>query len=615
MSKSSATLLLVTLFLVSLSCHPQQGSLPSQNKAPASTGTYDVIFAQCFAPQGNGGNWAATLAWVSETINLRILEADHERKNGKRVGLYLGCMTGGSSGSVVTATLSAILSNKSLLPGKTSQSVLTIDEARVVSRAVRFVAQSADYNLRELVRFFGHAALRQADKTFREKAAEIFGAEAPKWWDGGLGTVSPKMMLVDFATSLHLAATMNRELLDRTISSALKDRELQVYRNRGVTMAADLPQFAGLPDVPRASTDEGGDFASAFSKQGAFLQRAADDFVSKQFAFGEYASRHARDLGPRGGDYKLKRTLDAPMADGFCSITMASLQSLKQETVAQPEYGTLSPVVFCSESTIKVLLASDVYRSYVKAKNPYVSRFVLAVVPSTRGAIVPSIREPELMDRLISPLSGGELEVTTFYSPEWDHKQNGQHTFQLMSAAPNNADGQDGVVGLAVAGGFPDRRIAAWIPSLFLIEAFESKLKPLAPDVRMSFALFGRNNVRSFQEFHKNAVRSVFSAPDKAESNLKDWLAFSDAWCDTMASRITAVPKSRVDNVTLDWEVSRLPAAQQPGGASNLLVVKSINATRTQAGRHLPMLGVVFDPEVDSSHVPNLTQPHGCKEI
>jgi hypothetical protein len=186
--------------------------------------SYDVILAHCFSPQGNGGNWASLLGWVSEEINLRVSEARRLASQGKSVGIYVGCMTGGSSGSVSSATLSTLLANGNLFQGKNSQSILTADEAELLVRAVRYVALSSDLNFGELVKFFGQAfktaVLASIDSS---KLVRSFGSQhgqgSPQWWSGA--AVDGDAILVDFSTSLHLAATMTKELLEEPITTVL----------------------------------------------------------------------------------------------------------------------------------------------------------------------------------------------------------------------------------------------------------------------------------------------------------------------------------------------------------------------------------------------------------
>jgi hypothetical protein len=49
-----------------------------------------IAIVQCSIPQGNGGNWAATLGWISEQMIVRAEQAEQLQKTGKSVGIYLG---------------------------------------------------------------------------------------------------------------------------------------------------------------------------------------------------------------------------------------------------------------------------------------------------------------------------------------------------------------------------------------------------------------------------------------------------------------------------------------------------------------------------------------------
>lgn len=604
------------LVAILLGCSPRvaKDGPSGADTAGVSGRQFDVILAHCFAPQGNGGNWASTLGWMSEEIHLRILEAEALQKSGKSVAIHLGCMVGGSSGSVAAATLSAVLENKNLLPGRSAQSPLSIAEASTAMRAIRFVAQAADLNPLELAVFYTQVARRESGKRIVGGINNILPSSKTDWWTGS--SVDPKKMLVDFAGSIRLAATLTPEVLNKGIGAALKGNQLESYKKRGVKVANDLPNFAALDQVPEKQSGEGKILAEGFEEQSKFLGTFGDKFLRSQFGLGEYLSRYGADLSAKGGASKLKQTLDAQLGDGICTITMALIARNKGETEKIPDYKELSPVVFCNEATVLKIVGSPLYQSHVKANHMYASRFVLAAVPTLRGGIVPSIREPNMMVPLKSPLGSGDLEVKRFYSPRWDKEvNNGKLTFDLMDANKVRVGSEDVVPFVGVAGGFPDRRIAAWIGSYYLIDNIQVRLSKLAGEVKVTFGLFGRDNKRNAPAFHKSAVRDVFSKnPNIAASNLQDWLGFADSWCDTMGSALQSKYKATIGNVTLNWEVSKVPAAQKPGGASNQLVVKSINATRTQVGRHLPGVGAVFDPEVESDHVPKLASPNGCKE-
>jgi hypothetical protein len=611
---TSRTSLVLSLVLAS-SCKKMNESRPESTKQRPP---FDIVFAQCFAPQGNGGNWAATLSWVSEQINVRVQEANSLSQQGKRVGLYLGCMTGGSSGSVTTAVLSSVLSNKNILPTKSAQDILSPEEATLVARALRYVAFSVDLNLRELVLFFGQALWTQGSNFINQNALQpliekLFGKETPHWWKGA--TVDPSKILVDFAATVHLASTLTPELINKTISSALSGAELKAYESRAVKLVHELPEFSSMDEVTRLSNYDFDSFSKGLEKQTQFIGQASDSFVARQFALGDYARRHLADLSRNGGNYKLKTTIDTPLAEGLCTITMAALKRKKEDLQTLPMYPSLTPVVFCDQRTIRKILSSALYRQHVQSGHPYASRYVLAVVPSIRGALVPSIREPNMMVPLRSPLSGGELEVREFYYPAWDKEKNGAFTFSLMNAGKVQIGQTEFAPQLGVAGGFPDRRVSAWMISYFLFDTVKQQLASQAGEVRTVISLFGRDNKRSAQAFHKDAVQKVFSPSEQEGSrNLNDWMSFTDAYCDTMATHLQTSFQGKIENVVVDWEVSRLPAAQQPGGASRLLVVRSTNATRSQTIHPTVPMKLVFDPLVktEGSSTSNGTNP--CKE-
>ncbi|MEN9809344.1 MAG: hypothetical protein RLZZ488_911 [Pseudomonadota bacterium] len=612
--KMLTTSILSALLVVS-ACKRNGDAQPAAQSSPKN---YDVVFAQCLAPQGNGGNYAATLTWVGEQIHVRIAEAKSLAQKGKRVGIYAGCMLGGSSGSVTTAVLSAILSNKNLLPNKTSQDVLSIDEATLIANAMRFVAFSVDLNLRELVRFFGQAFWTQGSNFINQNALQplisnLFGKDTPHWWKGA--TVDASKVLVDFAATIHLASTLTPQLVNKTISSAIANAELKAYQAQGVRYVHELPEFESLKEIEALTDQNHEELSTGLQKQTQFIGQAADDFVAKQFSLGDYARRHLVDLGAKGGNYKLKKTIDAPLATGLCTTTMATLVRSNESLQKQPMYKNLNPVVFCSKETINRILSSSLYQKHIAEGHPFATRFILASVPTIRGGIVPSIREPNMMAPLRSRLADDELEVSEFYFPAMDKELNGSFTFTPMNARQVKKGATEFVPHLGVAGGFPDRRISAWIASYFLVDAVTRHLSAKAAEVRTTLSLFGRDNLRSNPAFHKNAVKNVFSAsPSEGDQNLADWMSFADSFCDTMGSHIENTLKGKIENVIVDWEVSKLPAAQKPGGASKLLVVRAINATRTQTHSIARNTRLVFDPLLKTEQSSRLFQSNPCKE-
>ncbi len=154
------SLMLFTLF--NISCDRNANSL-DDSKLSSNHQYYDVIISQCAVPQGNGGNWGATFGWLSETILKRYEEAIALQNQGKRVGLFLNCMAGGSSGSVATNVLMNILHNPHIVSKTSQQDVMTPEEAKRVADAVRFIGMSADLNQFELLNFWRQVILESVE--------------------------------------------------------------------------------------------------------------------------------------------------------------------------------------------------------------------------------------------------------------------------------------------------------------------------------------------------------------------------------------------------------------------------------------------------------------------
>ena len=138
--------------------------------------------------------------------------------------------------------------------------------------------------------------------------------------------------------------------------------------------------------------------------------------------------------------------------------------------------------------------------------------------------------------------------------------------------------------------------------------------KPLSflSEIHLFVTIFGKPDSKSTTTFAMNAVKTVFSTPDTAEKNASDWELFQKTWCDDLG-RAFGQGKSRVETVALNWDVTKIPAAQSGNG--HKLVSKGINATRHQIGAQIGRLtseiSVVFDP---TPEFPVLYDPQPCKK-
>lgn len=609
---------IISLFLLCAAasgCKPR--SFNSDTLASPAYSGKPVVIAQCSIPQGNGGNWAATLGWVSEQMMVRAEHADRLSKDGRAVGIYLGCMAGGSSGSVVTNVVMRILNNKSLVTDANSEKLFSASETRTLARAVRYVALAADLNLRELAVFFAQVAGNNAASFLNkskivEQIRSLFGQQDPKWWNGQ--QVDGNMMLVDFAALLHLSENLTARMVNEPAERFLNGDLLKIASAHKISRVTDFAIFDNLQEmqsssVPSESLDK------ILDRQSEHIGKTADEFTAKHFALGQYKARYLTNVFRDGKkDYPLTVTLERPLSRGFCTVTMAAFaytsSSLSLERA--PDYKNLRPVLFCSADMIRTLLKSELYRRHLKEGHPFASRFVLASVKTSRGSISPSIREPAMMSELIGEADKGVLEVDEFYAPDIDKKISGDLSFQPVSiAALAKANGGLRPV-LGVAGGFPDRRITAWMMSYFFADKIE-EFRRRGFEVTGRIGMFGKPDNRAVDKFDTSSIRTVFSAdPQAAQANVQDWFSFQDSYCDTFEP-LFAASAGKITTVAFNWDLTKIPAAQS--GASRLVLVKGANAARSQLGLYesAGFSGFVFDPNSGSEHVPQLTRGYPCK--
>jgi hypothetical protein len=578
------------------------------------------VIVQCAIPQGNGGNWAATLGWLSEQMLVRAEQAEQLSTGGQQVSVFFGCMLGGSSGSIATNVVMRVLNNQALIPGARTDRLYTPAEARILGRAVRYIALAADLNLRELAHFFAQVAFNNATSVVNKARLpglimSVFGShQQAKWWDGQ--QVDGKKMMIDFSTILHLAQKINLQMLEAHPEAFLKEEFAAAARQQGMNRVSDFPIFKNEKDVPRESADAKR-LDSILDMQSKYIGEQSDHIIAKDFALGDYKARFSKNVY-RGGhaNYPLTRTLETPLSFGFCTITMARmyLNSAQLNLEHAPDYNTLRPLVFCSKETVQAILSSPLYRQHVRDAHPFARRYILATVKASRGSMSPSIREPGMMQELIGPANNGELEIEEIYAPDLDAGNGGKLEFQLMPTSGFNRTGQVIRPMFGIAGGFPDRRVSAWMMTYFYLQKVD-EFKKNGFEVIGRLGVFGKPDDRSVDKFDTNVIRTIFSAnPQVGESNVRDWYAWQDSYCNTFEPEV----KRRggvITTVSLNWDLTKIPAAQ--AGASRLIVVKGANAARSQLALYenaTSTLGrFVFDPNITSDHVPRLSQGYPCR--
>ncbi|MBQ47672.1 MAG: hypothetical protein CMP10_09430 [Zetaproteobacteria bacterium] len=589
-------LMLLSLFIFLTSC---SSSLFNNSSSPASEDNYDLIIARCHVPQGNGGNWASTLGWLSETVFMAAQEAEAEYKKGKSVGLSLSCMAGGSSGSIATTVFMNLLRNPNLIANPGAE-IISIDEAKNVANALKLIGISADVNSLELMNFYRQVILETVEGEVLgglsnidflvDFARKVLGNETPSWWKNQ--RVQADQIIVDFIVANRLALTMTKELLSTPIQPLLNSIQQKTAESYNLKTLVDLTRFPTYEAVPDSKLEDNNTevLNQIFDIRVKAVNQLVDEFLQNQFPFGAWKSRYL--LGAEQNAHPLIAEIaEMPLANGFCTITMSALYETKKEIPLDkaPDYKTLKALYFCSAETIDKIMAAEAWRAD-KSENPFLNRYVFIEPQNTRAAIALSVREPGLMTETAGIAGELPFELVSWYQSK-DETLKRQ---PITSAA------------FAIAGGFPDRRITAW-PISYFFQGQIKKFMQQYPEVRARVEIFGKPDNRQKDKFDTNSIRNIFSNDSiSAQENIDDWFSFQDSYCSVMQENFSAT-NITINTTAFNWDITGLPAAQSRVSAK--LIAKGINAVRLQHPQS--ETSFVYDPLVNQGFITE-TQPIPC---
>lgn len=571
-------------FMTLFSCR----TIPN-SKTSSDSNAKGLVLIQCLVTQGNGGNWGGTLAWMSETIRVRSEEARQiQTQTGQPVQMFLDCAAGGSSGSVATQVYGALLHNDSLLPGHKENRLFSVNEADRIADALRWIGFSADLSIFEytntLRQVIGEGIEGKVTGTLgrveelRDFVRKALGNKNPTWWNNQ--TVEAEQVLVDFIVMVRFAGTMTPELLGK-LSPADVISQLDPSKNRLV----DVPVYNSLAEVPRAE-GEVKNIDAALAKRTALINSESDAFIAKPFGPGVYKARYLSGVYENAPTL-LKQVAEAPMPQGFCTITMAMIAATEQDIPLDkaPDYSQLHPTVFCNRSTIDKILGQPQFREDLQAESPQLKRYLFLAAKNIRTALAMSIREPNMMQEFKGSIGNSRVEADALFDSMTSDR-----------ASPTLKPGAG--MGIGIAGGWPDRRITAW-PMTYYALAIAEKWQAQGYQVKGYVSKFGKPDNRSKDKFDTTAIRTVFSPDAKTgEKYVQEWFQWQDQYCDLFAPRLAAAGFLD-ETVAFNWDIGSIPAAQS--GNSRRLVYKGINAVRLQAKETVRR--VSFDPTVDSDSI------------
>lgn len=570
-------MLLILSSILSYGLNARSNSLIDQ-----TVPSYEKILVQCTVPQGNGGNWASTLGWLSEELMMKSEYAKQlELKSNKPIGIYLDCMIGGSSASIATVVLMEVLNNKNLFPKARKDRIFSAKDLEVIAKSLRVLSYTLDYSFKDRTRLFGHMLNTLIVRNSLEVLKSWFlHRDHPKWWQFYL--TDSDVLLNFIKENLQYARNIPRSLLNLPTHSFLKEKYAMRAKQYGAYSAGDL--FIG----------QGPEIHQALEKKA--LKQVKK--TSKHFA--RALRKKAKYYGDADNHNKLKQKDDAldilssPLSDGYCSIVMVQFMhsDFGDRWPKKGRYKNLRPMILCNKKTATSILNSSLYQKHVQEENQHTLRFIVGSVESIRPALSLSIREPLLTRLLVGPLNGSNIEISSYYDPFEDIKAGRRPRFKLNHLDQINKQLKAYQINkhakapkIAVVGAFLDRRISAWMMSYYYLELFK-KLSKDSAQVEGSVSLFGMPDQSLDQKFDHKVIRDYFSRQKKAGENYEDWLNFQRTWCETF-SPIFQDHSARITTVALNYNLYKVPAALNR--TSHNLFVKSANATRAQLSQMIPL--------------------------
>lgn len=561
-----------TYFLLSLMvfCSTSVLSLASESPFPKKP---DYLINECSILQGNGADWAAIFAWLAEDLSIKAEKAEnYERTNpGKLAGISFTCMVGGSSGSAASMVFMQLLKNRQLGLEFLGKHTLGVQDTKLVSKALRVIAYSVDLTAKEKFKFIKHA-LHMVLWVYPIDVmkALVVNEKFPNRWTFKL--LDGNYIFYYFANTLLLARYITRDLINLPISKVLPSKYIPLAKKYGLhTLGNILKQHDD--DI---SEKEESRISKIFEIHGKKIVKISRSFLKKNLkpkSKWKYLNREALHNGP------LFTVLNEPLEDGFCSITMTELWSGPQLFEKQLSYDKMRPIVLCNKRTVETILSSKLYQHHLSQGYPYVSRFILGVVKTVRGAISPSIREPWLMASLSGPLDENELEIKEIYDPVIDLNLNSEHTFKTIAADGFYQQGERKQLNLGIIGGFADRRIAAWMLSYYFLEKLEhDDLRQ--ENISHNISMFGLPDERKLDKFDTYLIKNDLAASGYlADEYLKDWSLFQFNWFETFKLPFHR-KKIGISTVAFNFDLSVIPAAIDR--RSRYLVPLAANITRAQ---------------------------------
>lgn len=414
----------------------------------------------CTSISGNGGNWAMSLAVVSESILLYLDEAGDEDAL-----VDLSCVIGASSGSGATMVFMNLLANPNF--GIADPGTATHRQARTIARALGFMGMIVDM---------------QQDDMLGE-AREVALEKARDWGDGAweklVTSTSVAGLFLPFARALVMARRMDTAWLDlpveelitsqhaagpswldkaeALIKSSYKPDSAWTERIEAFVGSGTLPEeaeqlmkikpsfsveekiqaaqaalFATASDVPTLTASPPAALASSVEDVSRRLKVLCAEFFRDTLNYSVASQAlgvHYDDQRPEHHQVatELDLILQEPPIDGLITMVAFEPRSAADKGISGVTYDKHRALAFMSRPTAEAILRSQIYREAVGrcrngdttgARDPrhvYLCRYMLAVVDRMRPMQAFGFQEPHQQKPYVARLR--DSHVTASFDP------------------------------------------------------------------------------------------------------------------------------------------------------------------------------------------------------
>jgi len=330
------------------------------------------IVRHCMVVKGNGANWASTLAFMSQTLEIKAIEARTlAQATGEPVLVSLNCFAGASSGAAAAVVYAALLRNPYLSKDTSDASLRSPEELENLSKALRFLSIATDYTFKEKFQLI-HSAVRFA------LSGGLVDFENSGWWQ-------KFFMEDDVAISLFgKLAVVARHLqpsdFNRSIHSVTSEGTANLVTRYNIKSIVDLPMWAFIRDIPYFKSEVGTQLHRLYREQAQIIHKVSENIY--------------RSAG--GNDFLLDTLLLEPMPDGFCMGAMVEFSEVGKLSKKLPAYDQLRTMVICNQNTIHAIRSHPDYSNYLAQFAPYSRRMIFASAMNLKSAFRISIREYQI---------------------------------------------------------------------------------------------------------------------------------------------------------------------------------------------------------------------------